>query len=475
MSTLWGYLFVEGYLLTWLLVPVIFFQKKKNPTSILAWIMIIIMLPYFGSVLFFLFGVNRVYRRVARRQAMLRELETQLPGLPQYEMLPVALNPQAAQLMRLAERISGYKPCYGNDVEVIDDTHRAFGLIVSAILNAKHSIHLEYYIWQPDKLGTKLRDMLIQRAKEGVEVRFLYDGFGSMRLRRQFLKPMQDAGIQTASTIPGASFRERWSFNLRNHRKIVIVDGLLGFAGGMNVGDDYLGRNPRLGFWRDTHLKLRGPVVLQLQQVFAEDWFYATQEEVTKPEYYPVPQSTGDQVAQVVAGGPDLEAEAFHSLFFAAINEARSRIVLSTSFFVPTPSLQQALETAAYRGVKVRLLLAGKVDIFGMLWAGRAFYESLMEAGVEIYEYQGGLLHSKTLTIDGKWSLIGSPNFDARSVQLNFEVAVALDDPKVAALLEDHFSRDIKLAKRVDPVEWAERGFWARLAEHTIRLFSPVL
>ena len=475
MNSLWGYLILEGYLVTLLLVPVVFFQKKKNPTSILAWIMAIVMVPYGGSLLFILFGINRVYRRVARRQAMLRQLGTQLPGLPQFEMLPIELNPQAAPLMRLADRISGYKPCYGNEVEVIDNTHRAFGLIESAILAAEHSIHLVYYIWQPDRLGTKLRNLLIQKAKAGVKVRFLYDGFGSMRLRRRFLQPMHDAGIETAATIPGASFRERWSFNLRNHRKIVVVDGQIGFTGGMNVGDDYMGLNPRLGFWRDTHLKLRGPVVLQLQQVFAEDWFYATGQEVIQPEYYPLPQATGDQIAQVVAGGPDLEAEAFHSLFFAAINEARNRILLATSFFVPTMGLQLALETAAYRGVKVTLLLAGKVDIFGMLWAGRAFYEPLMEAGVEIYEYHGGLQHAKTLTIDGNWSLIGTPNFDARSVQLNFEVGVALDGPKVATRLEEQFLRDLEFAHKIDPVEWARRGVFPRLAEHTIRLFSPIL
>jgi cardiolipin synthase len=474
MSILWGFLILEGYLLTLLLVPVVLFQKKKASVSVLAWIMAILMLPYVGGILFLIFGVNRVTRRVKRRQESSQQLAPRLPGVARYELLPGEVDPQAARLMRLAERVSGYKPTYGNRVQVFGDTVQVFAQIEAAIRSAKTFIHLVYYIWMPDRLGTRLRDLLIEKAREGVRVRFLFDGWGSMRLRRQFLAPMHDAGIRTATTLPGASFRERWSINLRNHRKIVIVDGVDAFTGGANVGDSYVGRGP-IGYWRDTHLHLTGPAVLQLAQIFAEDWYYATGEELTGPEYYPDPELTGDQVCQVVAGGPDNEAEVFHALFFAALNEANDRITIQTSFFVPTPPLVAALESAAMRGVNVRVMLSGNVEIFGTLTAARAYYGSLLDCGVEIYEYTKGLLHSKTVTIDGRWSLVGSPNFDARSVQLNFEVAVAMDGPRVAEQLEQHFQRDLEDAVRIDPAAWHNRGWWPQLQEQSVKLFSPIL
>lgn len=475
MSSLWGFLVLEGYLLTLLLVPWVFFQRKKTSTAILAWIMAIIMLPYVGGFLFLIFGTNNVRRRQQRRRDAAARINRYMPGIPQYELMLDEVAPQVRRLTRLAERVGGNKASAGNKVELINDTNRAFGLIEQGITQSTRFINLEYYIWQPDRTGTQLRDLLIERAKAGVQIRFLYDGFGSMRIRRRFLQPMHDVGIRTAAAMPGASFRERWSINFRNHRKIVLCDGQVAFTGGMNVGDDYRGLNPRIGFWRDTHLGIRGPAVLQLQQVFAEDWFYATGEELSGPEWYPIPETMGDHMAQVVPGGPYGGADAFHHLFFAAINEAENRITLATSFFVPTPPLVTALETAAYRGVSVRLMLAGKPDIRGMLTAGRAFYDTLLESGVEIYEYQEGLQHAKTLTIDGRWSLVGSPNFDSRSVLLNFEVAVAFDSPALAEQLEDHFVRDCLRAKKIDPATWNQRGMIPRIAEQAIRLFSPIL
>jgi cardiolipin synthase len=317
--------------------------------------------------------------------------------------------------------------------------------------------------------------MLIEKAKQGVKVRFLYDVIGSIFLTRRFLKPMQEAGIQVASFLPGRTWRERWSINLRSHRKIVVVDGQIGFTGGMNIGDEYLGMNPHVGYWRDTHLRLCGPAVLQLQQVFAEDWFYATREELSEPHVFPEPNDSGKVSAQVVVGEPVDDQRAIHSLLFAAINAARHRITLATSYFVPTEPLLAALESAAQRGVRVRLLLAGKSTYFWTLLAGRAYYETLMRAGCEIHEYEHGLLHAKTITIDGHWSMVGTPNFDARSLLLNFEVAVVTYERKIAVQLEDHFEQDLQHAKPIHPESWASRPTRHVLAESICRLFAPVL
>lgn len=465
-----------GYLLTLLLIPVVLLTKSRQPVSSVAWILVIVDLPLLGGLLFLIFGINRVERRAARKQQASRAISRSLPEWSQFQLIPgEAVDLRQERLMRLASSVSETQPTTGNLVEILDDTNRTLALIEQAIQSAEKTIHLEYYIWQPDRTGTRVRDMLVQRARDGVKVRFLYDGIGSLRLSNRFLQPMRDAGIHVASFLPGATFRQRWSINLRNHRKIVIVDGQIGFTGGMNIGDEYLGRNPQLGYWRDTHLRLHGPTVLQLQQVFAEDWYYATGEELTQPELFPIPQESGNVIAQVIVGEPAGDERAFHALMFAAINEAREQVLLATSYFVPPESLVTALETAALRGVKARLLLPGKSDHMFTVFAARSYYETLLKAGVEVYEYQGGLLHSKTLTVDGNWSLVGSPNFDNRSLMLNFEVAVAAYDSKLAEQLQEHFERDLSRAKRLHLEAWSQRRVPQVLLENTCRLFAPVL
>ena len=467
---------VVGYLVTLLLIRWVVLTKRRNTASSVAWILAIILLPYVGGVLYLFFGINRVHRRTQHRAAVDRDIERQLPDLDRYEVDPQPrLNDQQTRLARLAHSGCGTLPTDCNEVEVIADTNVALRRIEEAIISATESIHLEYYIWRADKTGTRVRDLLIERANSGVKVRFLYDGIGSMFLGRKFLRPMREAGIAIAPFLPGSTWRERWSVNLRSHRKIVIADGQVGFTGGMNVGDEYHGGNRQLGYWRDTHLKLKGPTVLQLQRVFAEDWYYATGEELTQANRFPDPTCDGDVLAQVVSGGPTGDMRTFHALMFTAINEARDRVTLATSYFVPTEALQMALETAARRGVRVRLLLAGRSAHYWTVLAGRASYESLLSAGVEIQEYRRGILHSKTLTVDGNWSMIGTANFDSRSMLLNFEVGVAVFDPRIAVALEQHYDEDIAHAKQIRLDFWEKRPARQIFLENACRLFAPVM
>ena len=254
-----------------------------------------------------------------------------------------------------------------------------------------------------------------------------------------------------------------------------MVDGKVGFTGGMNVGDEYLGLSKHFGFWRDTHLRLEGPVVMQLQEVFVADWFLATGHEPNEESVYPRPAEPGKVAAHVVAGGPDCDPSVFHTLMFAAINEAQSQITLATSYFVPTPALTAALVAAGYRGVKTRILVSGPVTYWVTYHAARSFYEELLQAGVEIYEYRRGQQHAKTLTIDEAWSLVGTPNFDSRSVFLNFEVGVVCYDHGIAEQLDHHFSEDLQHAVRIDAEEWRRRSLWEQLKENACRMFQPVL
>lgn len=468
-----------AYVATLGLIRWVLITRSRTPAASVAWILAIILLPLVGAFFFLIFGINRVERRQRIRAESEAKAEEILGDLWEDRAPPEPELPSGpcTRLAAIAENISGFPPTRDNSVEIMADTNRTLGLIHQAVLAAKHSIHLEYYIWEPDQTGYRLRDALIEKAKVGVEVRFLYDSLGSMTLSDEFFHPMRDAGIEVAPFSPGQSFFDRWSLNLRSHRKIVVVDGQIGFTGGMNIGDEYLGKIESIGAWRDTHVRLTGPSVLQLQQVFAEDWFYGTGKELTGDDYYPASIHEGKDKVQIVSGGPLAEPRPFHALFCTAIAEARDEVLLTTSYFIPTEPLVMALETAALRGVRVRILVPQTTAHLMPLtvWAGRSYYDSLLESGCELHEYNEGMLHSKTLVIDRQWSLVGTPNFDARSVQLNFEVAAAFFDQDHAEKLTADFEHDLQ---KSDPVTAKTRSTLKprqRILENALRLFAPVM
>ena len=492
---------VVGYLLTLVLARWVLLLKKDSPASTVAWIMAIVLLPFVGGLLFLLFGVNRVNRRAAAKRAGELRIDALTPNQTEHRVF----SSESAQepdrtLMRLQTAVGRFPAVGRNKVEVLDDTNRTLGLIEQAVEAATSSIHLEYYIWKPDRTGTRLRDLLVRKAAAGVKVRLLYDGIGSLWLTRRFLRPLTDAGAEVAAFLPGATFRERWSLNLRNHRKIVVVDGRVAFTGGMNIGDEYLGlggeggwrgligRAPRAKrrFWRDTHLRCEGPAVGQLQQVFFEDWYFATGAvpggERHVRDLFPDPGSPGNAVAQTVANGPvggtasgeQAYPRGLSNLFLTAITAAKRSVDLTTGYFVPPQAVAQALEAAALRGVRVRLLVPGTGGKPWTIFAGRSEYDSLLSAGVEIYEYRRGTLHAKTLAVDGTWSLVGSANLDARSFYLNFEVGLALYDDRTAHRLAERFDADLARATRIELETWSRRSGWRVLAENFCRMFAPV-
>ena len=469
------FLLVASYAVTLLLIRWVILSRKRQPVAAVAWILAIIFIPIFGGILFLLIGMTNIQRRREGKLAAARRLAPKFPNVSQFELRDLELTRQQTRLALLINRVCGGILTGNNSIEVIADTNLTLRRIEEAILGAKQTLDLEYYIWQPDRTGTRVRDLLIERAKAGVKVRFLYDALGSMALNRRFLSPMSEAGIHVVPFLPGSTFRERWSFNNRCHRKIVIVDGTIGFTGGMNIGDEYIGANPDIGHWRDTHLRMEGPAVWQLQQVFAEDWYYSTGEELTDEALFPPPPRSGHGIVQVVSGGPDGVNEPFHTLTFAALNEARESITIATSYFAPTVPLVMALETAAARGVKVRLMVAGNSVYPWTVWVGRSFYDTLLRAGVEIYEYKKGILHSKTLTIDGVWSLVGTANFDYRSMLLNFEVALALYGEGFARELEQQFQSDREHCRPILLAEWEERSLSRVFVENVCRLFAPLV
>ena len=467
---LWSFLLHDMIVIT--LVPVVLLRRKE-PAATIAWLLAVLLMPFVGALAFLMFGNTRLERRAVEHRKRKGRVRSKIPSVSGNLATPIDARGQL-QLYRLLDNINPMPPVAGNEIDIYDDMHRNFADQLQAIDEARHHVHVEYYIVQPDRSGHRFRDALIAAARRGVQVRFLYDAVGSMGLSKEFLAAMRAVGIAASACNPFRIWTHRFVFNFRNHRKILVADGKVGFTGGSNIGDEYLGES-EIGVWRDTHLRLVGPVVQQLQRVFLEDWAFVTGEELTGEELFPRSRRFGDVIAQVVPGGPDTEIKTYHELYFSAIANAVERIRIMTPYFVPSEALLVGLQTAARRGVDVRIATPGKSTHDFVHLAGRSYYQDLLDAGVGIYEFQGGFLHSKTLTIDGRWSVVGTANLDNRSMKLNFEIGVVLYDAALTRAIDEIFDRNAIDSRRIDQKKWNDRRLVQRIAENSARLFSPIL
>lgn len=461
-------------------VIVALLRRPREPRAMLAWILVLILVPVLGLVFFATISEprrewHRVRRRRSRRRmrAFADDRSERLAEDHTYDSADA--KPELRPLIRLTERLGAYLPTHGNKVTIYQDAERTFTGIENALESARSHIHLEYYIFQPDETGAIIRDLLIRKAREGVECRLLLDFIGCWRIPRRFLAPLREAGAQVAWSLPMLPFRGRWRVNFRNHRKIAIVDGRIGFTGSQNIGDEYRGRLRRLGPWRDTHLGIEGPAVLHLQEVFAHDWFFTTKQELIGHRYFPEPQVSGEHIVQIAPSGPDQRERVLHQLLLAAVNSARSSVCIITPYFVPDTAMIFALQSAAYRGVCVRLLIPANADHRVVLWAGRSFYHELCSAGVEVYEHNRMMLHSKVVILDEDWAMVGSANMDERSFRLNYELTTILYSRAMAEDLFQDFESLIENSCRITPSDPAQVPFGESIRLGLARLASPML
>lgn len=447
----------------------------------MAWIMAIILLPYLGALIYLLIGDPRIRRKTRerrrRRRIIAPTLSRQLQALTSLQASPESFadDLRMADLVKIATRVGQNAPTRGNAVSIYHDAERTYSALHLAIESAKSHVHMQYYIFQPDDTGRRFCDQLIRKAGEGVRCRVLLDGVGSWPLTREFLDAFAKGGVEVVFFLPVRLGTRKLHFNLRNHRKLVIVDGTVAFTGSQNIGDEYLGRKRRLGPWRDTHLRIEGPASTHLQEVFVEDWFFASGQDLAGDDsLFPPGSKLGGCVAQIVATGPDRANASLHMLLLAALTTARHSIAITTPYFVPDIAIMLALQVAAIRGVQVQLLLPSQSDVWLVLWAGRSYYEELIQAGVEIYEYEKTMLHSKVVVIDETWAMVGSANMDIRSFRLNFELTTLLYDRHLARLLYDDFRtlRDAACRVSQESVHWNWRQ---SLAIGVARLASPLL
>jgi cardiolipin synthase A/B len=463
-----------------LLVPAVL-VRRKEPSSTIAWILVLLTLPALGAILFLLFGRDRVRwpaRRKRQLDAVVRAQVRQItPGrFDSNRTSHLTVGSSLEQgLFRVAQHLTHLRATSGNRVDVLSHGEAAFQAIGDAIDGARHHVHAQYYLIRDDATGRWFRDRLVAAAKRGVHVRLLMDGFGCFALGRSYRRPLLQAGAEVSEFLPMRSVLLQ-PVNLRNHRKIVVVDRTTAFTGGLNVGDEYKGHMAGLGAWRDVHLRIRGPASGELQRVFFQDWAFATGTFIPPEDYFPYDGAPeGTATVAIVPSGPDTRTEAIHRLFVGAIGGATREVAVTTPYFVPNESLRVALELAAMRGVRVRLVLPSKSNHSVTFHAGRGFYASLIEAGVEVGEYAPGIVHAKTLLADSQVALVGSANMDLRSFRLNFEVHTLVHDESTAAALHAEFERDAAQTRLVRPDEWAARGWGPRVKEGAARLVSPLL
>ena len=443
---------------------------KREPMSALAWCLLVILLPILGSLLFVLLGYQSIHVPLRRKRRHAAEFR----GRPLAPDGPDADGGYEG-LAALARRLGAAPLVGGNAVELYHTGGPAFEAMLVAIRSAKHHIHMEFFITRGDESGVRFMTALAERARAGIEVRFLYDAVGSWGLRTRVLKILTDAGGKALPFLPLNPLRRRIRINLRNHRKVLVVDGRIGFTGGLNIGDEYLGRNPFFGPWRDTFLRLEGPAVWGLQRVFTEDWDFSADEELVTDDYFPEVPAAGKANVQVAWSGPDQDIKTIREVYLAAIMRARTRIWLATPYFVPDAALFDTLVLAARMGRDVRVLCPFRPDKWLPHLAGRYIWFDLLRAGGKIYQYTAGFLHAKVLMVDDGWSSVGSPNFDNRSLHLNFEVTCLIESEKVQTDLEAAFVRDFESSIRLDASTYTHRPFVAKMSENACRLLSPVL
>ncbi len=362
-----------------------------------------------------------------------------------------------------------------NDVEVFTDGEKKFHALINDMEQATDHIHLLYYIIRHDQLGQRVADTLIKKAKEGVKVRVLYDDMGSRRLSRKLIKRIRNAGAEVEAFFPPLIPKVNLKINYRNHRKLAIIDGKIGYIGGFNIGDEYLGFNQRFGYWRDTHLKIMGSAVMQMQTRFILDWNQASRHDIVYEDRYYNSKPAGDVGIQIVSSGPDSEWEQIKHGYIKMIMTAKEYVYIQTPYFIPDDSLLDALRIAALSGVDVRIMIPNKPDHPFVYWATYSYIGELLKAGASVYIYQNGFLHAKTIVVDGNIASVGTANIDVRSFRLNFEVNAFLYNEGLASQLVNEFTRDIMYSSQLTLKLYQQRSLWIRFKESISRLISPIL
>lgn len=470
------------YFFNVLLAIYVVFQERKNPSATWAWIMIMLFVPVVGFVLYLFIGHDMRKRKLftakEEQDQFYQLLNRQEERLSQYKNeFDGELIKDYAKIVRLNLVANEALYTQDNHVDIYTDGYEKFDNLFEDIRNAKQFIHIQYYIIRGDDLGRKLLSLLIAKAKEGLDVKLLYDGMGCLWTPKGMFEDLLEAGGKVVCFFPPFIPYINLRVNYRNHRKICVIDGNAGYIGGFNVGTEYLGLKKKVGYWRDTHLRIMGSAVQMLELQFLLDWRFASKEQMPLDDYIttPIVPHSGTTAMQIVASGPDSKWPAIRNGFLKMINEAEESICLQTPYFIPDDSLLEALKVAALSGVDIKIMIPKNPDHPFVFWASLSYMNELLEAGARCYTYEKGFLHAKTLVIDEKICSVGTANFDIRSFKLNFEVNAFIYDKKIAKKIATSFEADIKDSSELTREIYEQRGTVVKFKESISRLLSPML
>jgi cardiolipin synthase A/B len=467
-----------------LVTGVFLLMENRRPQSTLAWMLVLFFAPGIGLLIYLFFGRdNKAFSK--RTKLLMQDLEANARPL-----LSPVLSRQDSELARLAsERFARKKLAMlvrrnslsvlttRNRVEIQQDAARFYPSLVEDLKAARHSIHLQYFIWGVDPFTDSLKQILIEKARAGVEVRLLYDPQGSQaHVGRRYVRDMLAKGIRMAPTSP---LYHLHTISYRNHRKITVIDGVTGYTGGMNIGQEQLDGGEGFDSWRDTQVRLVGESVAVLQAVFMVDWYNAVRENLFYAKYFPADAkepAEGDIPVQILTSGPDSQWAAIRQLYALMVVSAQQHVYLQSPFFLPDATLAEALTAAALSGVDVKVMVSARPSGNRLPdWAGNTYIEEIVAAGVRVFLYEKGYLHAKTISIDSEICSIGSANIDIRSFSINYELNAVFYSEPIARQLEADFERDLAYCTEFDPVAYCKRGTVARFRDSVARLLSPLL
>ena len=473
---------------TILLLNIIFalyvvFREKRDPASTWAWLLVLFFIPVLGFVLYLNLGqdLSRIHlfqwddKRKIKKEKLLREQEKEIQEetflyrhdyiKKHRDLIYMLLNSNESLLSQ------------NNSVTVFTDGKEKFRSLIKDIQDAKHFIHMQYYIIKNDDLGKEVLNELTKKAKQGIKVRVLYDELGSRNLRKKAFRELIEAGGEVEVFFPSKFHLINVRMNYRNHRKLVIIDGTIGYVGGFNIGNEYLGLNRKFGYWRDTHLRVAGQAVYDMQIRFILDWNQASHRNdiAYNPSLFPAPENEGSVVMQIVTSGPDSPWEEIKSGYIKLIMSARNSIMIQSPYFIPDASVMEALRIACLSGKEVSLMIPNKPDHAFVYWATLSNMAELLKAGANVYIYNNGFIHAKTIVIDEEICTVGTANMDVRSFKLNFEVNAFIYDRGVSSKLAEAFRKDILLSERLTLEKYNNRSFLIKCKESISRLLSPIL
>jgi len=479
---IWFWVFIAYLTLNFLVMVSMIFVERRKLTSVISWLTVVSLLPGFGFVIYLIFGSGlsfRVRRLISKFELYESQYDEELKSYFSSEENASTLRAEDSEIINLCYNF-GSILCPANDVKIFTNGEDKINALLQDIENAKQSINIEYYIFADDKVGKKVLNALIKKAKEGIQVRLIFDSVGSLRAPRRFFRKLKKAGGYVGEFFPPFLGIRMLNLkvNYRNHRKIVVIDGKIAYTGGINIREDHMGHKKRLAPWRDTHVRIVGLGASALQNIFLNDWRYIKKEKVSSNTYiaqglFPMPQKEGDVCLQVLTSGPNEQTKKIKEAYLKLIMTAKKEIVIQTPYFVPDDGLMEALRIALMSGVKVKIMIPKRVDHITVYWVTLSYLKDIVNFGADVYIYNG-FLHSKTLMVDDNKISIGTCNFDNRSFNLNFEDTVLMYSEKVVDEYKSAFATDVESSIYADVLYFKKKRWLTKFLQSIFRLFSPI-